>query len=77
MFHDPHGDHPGISTNELICALLNRLDAPRSLFSLLALMVELSEELSIERQYRMAATLHDAADMIEQRRELFLEGPRS
>ncbi len=77
MFHDPYSDHLGISTNELICVLMRRLDAPRSLFSLLALMIELSEEMSEERQGRMAATLHDAAEMIEQRRELFLEGPRS
>jgi hypothetical protein len=80
MFHDPHGDHLGITTNELICVLMSRLDASRGLFSLLALMVELSEELAIESQDRMAATLHDAADLIQQRpsvRRLFLEGPRS
>jgi hypothetical protein len=67
MLHDPYGDHLGISTNELICALIGRVDASNSLFSLLALMVGVSSELSIERQWRLAASLHDTAELIEAR----------
>jgi hypothetical protein len=73
MFHDPNGDHLEISTNELVCVLINRLDAPRSLFSLLGLMVEMSEALPIDRKWRMACTLRDAAAMIEER-HAFEEG---
>jgi hypothetical protein len=67
MLHAPNSDNLPITTNELVCVLVNRLDAPSSLFSLLALMTEVSDALPIDRQYRMAATLRDAADMIEAR----------
>jgi hypothetical protein len=67
MFHDPNGDHLGISTGELVCVLINRLDAPDCLFSLLGLMVEVSNDLPNDRQWRMACTLRDAAAMIEER----------
>jgi hypothetical protein len=82
MLHDPHGDPLGISTAELACMLMSRLDAPQVLFSLLALMIELADEMPIDRQYRIAGSLRDAADTIEQKphaRELaiLLEGPRS
>jgi hypothetical protein len=70
MRHEPHGDNLGISTNELICTLVSRVDAPNSLFSLLALLTEVAVELPVHRQYLMAATLHDAAQMIEQRPEV-------
>ena len=64
MRHEPFS---GISTNVLICALLKRFDASDSLFSLLALMVEMSGELPIEKRCRMASSLRDAADMIEEK----------
>jgi hypothetical protein len=67
MLHDPHGDHIEITTNELICTLVSRFDAEQSLFTLLALQIEVSDALSINNQLRMAATLRDAADMIEER----------
>jgi hypothetical protein len=68
MRHEqPHGDNTGMTTNELACALMNRLDAPNCLHSLLALMVVMSDELTIERRCRMACSLRDAADMIEER----------
>jgi hypothetical protein len=67
MKHDPYGDHTGLTTNELICAVIARVDASNCLFTLLALMVEASDGLSISSQYRMAATLRDAASMIEKR----------
>lgn len=67
MLHKPKLDDVPLSTNELICVLANRLDAPSSLFSLLALLSEVSDNLSCERQFRMAGTLRDAADMISAR----------
>lgn len=67
MRHDPNGDHLEISTNELVCTLMSRFDCPDSLFTLLGLMIEASVALPSSRQYRMAATLHDVAGMIEQR----------
>jgi hypothetical protein len=67
MLHAPNSDNLGISTNELICALVNRLDAPASLFSLLALMVETSDALPISKQYRMAQSLFDAGELILER----------
>ena len=67
MFHNPYGDSTGLSTNELICALAGRLDATDSLFSVLALMVVMSDELSISKRCRMACSLRDAAAMIEER----------
>jgi hypothetical protein len=67
MKHDPYGDHFRVSTNELICAVFARVDAPNSLHTLLALMVEMSSELPIRKQYLMAGTLRDAASMIEKR----------
>ena len=67
MRHEAFDDHPGISTNELICALLARLDAKDSLFGLLALMVVMADELSINNRCRMANSLRDAADMVEER----------
>ena len=70
MRHEPFGDHPGISTNQLICELLSRVDTSNSLHALLALMVGTSDELPIKRQYLMACTLHDAALMIERRPEV-------
>jgi hypothetical protein len=67
MFHNPYGDNTGLTTPELICALSGRLDATDSLFSVLALMVVMSDELSINKRCRMACSLRDAADMIEER----------
>ena len=67
MFHDPNGDHLGISTNELICVLVARFDAHDSLFALLALMVEAADELPIHKRCRVACSLRDCADIIEQR----------
>jgi hypothetical protein len=67
MLHNPHGDNTGLSTHELICALSSRLDASDALFSLLALLAETSTELTIDRQRRLAASLHDLAETIEQR----------
>lgn len=67
MFHEPYGDHFGVSTNELICAVMSRADASNSLFSLLALMVEMSDALPIEKQFRVACTLDDASAMIRER----------
>jgi hypothetical protein len=67
MRHEPFGDHPGISTNELIFVLMKRLDAHDSLFALLGLMVEMADELPINKRCRMACSLRDCADMIEQR----------
>jgi hypothetical protein len=67
MKHTPYGDNTGLSTHELICALMGRLDASNSLFSLLALMIEMSDRLSIRKQYKMAGSLRDAASLIEQR----------
>jgi hypothetical protein len=67
MRHEPFGDHPGISTNELICLLMKRLDAHASLFALLALMAEAADELPINQRCRMACSLRDAADLIEER----------
>jgi hypothetical protein len=64
MRHEPFS---GISTNVLICALLKRFDASDSLFSLLALMVEMSSDLSSDKRCRMACSLRDAADLIEER----------
>jgi hypothetical protein len=52
-------------TTDLICELAGRLDATRSLFGLLSLMVVTAERLSISRRCRMAASLRDAADLIE------------
>jgi hypothetical protein len=65
--HDPHGDHPEITTNELIAVLMSRFDASDCLFTLLALMVEASHGLPINNQFRMACTLRDAADLLEER----------
>jgi hypothetical protein len=67
MRHSPNSDNTGLSTNELACALMNRLDAPNCLHSLLALMVVMSGDLPIDRLCRMACSLRDAADMIEER----------
>ena len=58
-------DHLGLTTNQLICALVARIDAQDSLFSLLALMIEQASMLPIERQCRLAGTLRDAADIVE------------
>jgi hypothetical protein len=63
MRHEPFG---GISTNELICLLLKRFDGSDSLFALLALMVEMSDRLSINKRCRWACTLRDAADRVEE-----------
>jgi hypothetical protein len=46
---------------------MSRFDASNSLFTLLALQLEMSHALPIDNQLRMAATLRDCADMIEQR----------
>src|SRR5882724_11606941 len=67
MRHEPF-DH--MDTNQLISMLINRIDAPNCLHSLLALMVVGSEELSIKRQYLMAGSLRDVAEMIERRPEV-------
>jgi hypothetical protein len=67
MKHDPYGDHFEASTNELLCAVFGRVDALDSLHTLLALMVEMSDGLSIKKQYLMAGTLHDAATLIQER----------
>jgi hypothetical protein len=68
MRHEqPHGDNTGLTTNELVCALVSRFDAPNSLFSLLALQLEMSHALPIHNQLCMAATLRDCADLIEER----------
>ena len=67
MRHEPF-DH--MDTNQLISMLMNRIDAPNCLHSLLALMVVGSEELSIKRQYLMAGSLRDVAEMIERRPEV-------
>lgn len=67
MRHEPFGDHPGTSTNALICMLMARVDTYDSLFALLGLMVEMADELPINKRCRMACSLRDCADMIEQR----------
>jgi hypothetical protein len=67
MRHDPFGDNTGLTTPELICALVSRFDASHSLFTLLALQIEMSHALPIDKQCRMAATLRDAADLIEKK----------
>jgi hypothetical protein len=67
MKHSPHGDSLGISTNELICILMSRADASSSMFSLLGLMIEMSDEMSIQKQYLTAECLKDAAHLIEDR----------
>jgi hypothetical protein len=67
MLHQPYSDNFKATTSELICAVVNRLDAPASLFSLLALIAEMSGELPIDRQWRTAQSLRDAAEVIEQR----------
>jgi hypothetical protein len=67
MFHSPYGDNTGLTTNELICALVGRIDASDSLLALLGLMVGMSDELPIDKQYRMACSLRDAAGMVEER----------
>lgn len=67
MLHNPNSDNTGLTTNELICVLSGRLDATDSLFSLLALMVVMADELPINKRCRMACSLRDAADMIEER----------
>jgi hypothetical protein len=67
MRHEPFDDHPGISTNQLVCELLKRFDASDSLFSLLALMAEMADELPINKRRRMACSLRDCADKIEER----------
>jgi hypothetical protein len=69
MRHE-HGDNTGMTTNELISVLVSRTNAPSCLFSLLALMTEVSVELPIERQYMIAGSLRDAAEIIEQRPEV-------
>jgi hypothetical protein len=65
MFHNPYGDNTGLTTNELVCALVGRIDASDSLLALLALMVGMSDELPIDKRYRMACSLRDAAEMVE------------
>lgn len=70
MFHDPNTDHFKATTNELICAIVNRIDTPDCLHSLLGLMVGMSDRLPINKQYHMAATLSDAALMIVERPEV-------
>lgn len=67
MLHSPDTDPFKATTNELICALIGRLDTSNSLHALLALMVEMSEHIPVKKQYRMAGSLRDAASMIEQR----------
>jgi hypothetical protein len=67
MKHSPHGDDTGLTTGQLVCVLVSRIDASDSLFSLLALLAESSEELSVDRQRRLAASLHDLGNLIEQR----------
>jgi hypothetical protein len=67
MLHAPNSDNTGLTTNELICAVVNRIDAPDCLHSILALMIEASDALPINKQFRMAATLDDAATMIRER----------
>jgi len=67
MLHAPNPDNFKATTSELISAVIHRLDAPNSLHSLLALMVEASDALPINKQFRMAATLDDAATMIRER----------
>jgi hypothetical protein len=68
MLHRPHADPFEASTHELICALLGRLDSSDCLFSMLALMIEMSDHhMPIKKQWLMAGSLRDAADMIEQR----------
>jgi hypothetical protein len=67
MLHVPRPYDLPYTTHELVAALMNRLDTHECLHSLLALMVGMSGELSISRQYRMAGSLRDAASMIEHR----------
>ena len=67
MLHSPHGDPFKASTNELICALIGRLDTSNGLHALLALMIEMSDHMPIKKQWHMAGSLRDAADMIEAR----------
>ena len=62
-----HGDDLPLSTGELICALMGRLDAHKQLFSLLALMVEESGRLSVRDQFLMVGTLFDAANIVGDR----------
>jgi hypothetical protein len=59
-----------MDTSQLISLLMSRVDAENSLHALLALMVVASEELPIKRQYLMAGSLHDVAEMIERRPKL-------
>jgi hypothetical protein len=67
MLHAPNTDNTGLTTHELICALVHRLDAPDCLHSMLALMVEASDALPISKQVRTAGSLIDAAGMILER----------
>ncbi|MGZ6316308.1 MAG: hypothetical protein ACXWNQ_03535 [Anaerolineales bacterium] len=67
MLHSPHADPFRATTHELICALIGRLDTTDCLFSLLALMIEMSDHTSIKRQWLMAGSLRDAAEMMEER----------
>ena len=67
MKHRPYGDNTGLTTNELVCVLMSRLDASSCLISLLALMIEVSDELPVDNQWKIAGSLHDAARIIEER----------
>jgi hypothetical protein len=67
MKHDPYGDNIRLTTAELTCALMARIDASDCLLTLLALMIEASGALPVDRQWRMAGSLRDAAQMIEAR----------
>ena len=58
-------DDLGLSTNELICVLMRRVDCSRSLFALLALIVEESSARPIGERIHTAEPLRDAADAIE------------
>jgi hypothetical protein len=55
-----------LTTGALICELVGRTDATQSLFGLLGLMVAVSDDLSSDRRWRMAGSLRDAAELIEQ-----------
>lgn len=67
MLYDPSGDLGRFPTGQLICTLIARADASSSLLAMLGLMVEVSSELSTGKQARMAASLRDAAELIEAR----------
>lgn len=58
------------TTSELICTLASRFDAVDDMFILLGLMIEVSAAFPGDRQYRIAATLHDVASVIEARPEV-------